>query len=57
MIEYILVLFMNGWPVEVDRFAKEEECVDKMKTFERALKQAKSEARVWCETRPRKALI
>ena len=50
--EWVLVLFMNGWPVEVDTFSQKKNCFDKLETYNRALAQAKSEAKVWCEQRP-----
>jgi hypothetical protein len=50
--EWVLVLFMNGWPVDVDTFSQKKNCFDKLETYNRALAQAKSEAKVWCEHRP-----
>lgn len=56
LTEWALILFMNGWPVDVDTFSQKKNCFDKLETYNRALAQAKSEAKVWCEQRPLKKL-
>lgn len=50
---WVFVLYMNGWPVEVDTFATRAQCEDKVRIYRAALTQATSSARVWCEERPR----
>jgi hypothetical protein len=56
LTEWVLILFMNGWPVDVDTFSQKKNCFDKLGTYNRALTQANSEAKVWCEQRPVKKL-
>jgi hypothetical protein len=51
LTEWALILFMNGWPLEVDRFSQRKNCFDKLETYNRALAQANSDARVWCAQR------
>jgi len=50
-MEFILILFMNGWPVEVDRFKTNKECQEKLQLFNRAAAQSGSTFKVWCEQR------
>lgn len=49
MMQYIMILFMNGWPVEVDRFRTLSECQEKVALFNRAAIQSESLFKVWCE--------
>jgi len=49
IIEWILMLAMNGWTTPVDRFTTAQDCREHQQTFERALRQAQSTALVWCE--------
>lgn len=49
MIQYVMILFMNGWPVEVDRFNTLKECQEKVAQFNRASLQSGSQYKVWCE--------
>ena len=51
MTEFVLILFMNGWPVEVDRFKNEFECIDRAQQFNRASLQSENQFKVWCEKR------
>jgi hypothetical protein len=50
---WIFVLFMNGWPVEVDRFSSRSLCEDKVRQYNAAARQSGSSFLVWCEARPR----
>lgn len=54
MIEYILVLFMNGYAVDMSAFATMRDCANHAQTVTRALKQVESLAYVRCEQRERK---
>jgi len=51
-MSWVFVLFMNGWPVDVDRFKSYQECQDKVRMYNAAAKQAKGTFLVWCEYRP-----
>lgn len=42
---------MNGWPIEVDRFATMAECQEKVSLYNRAARQADGQFKVWCEAR------
>jgi len=46
-----MVLFMNGWPVDVDRFATRQACEDKVRVYNQAARQSNSAYLVWCEYR------
>jgi hypothetical protein len=50
---WIFVLFMNGWPVEVDQFPSRSLCEDKVRQYNAAARQSGSNYLVWCEARPR----
>lgn len=50
-MEFIMILFMNGWPVEVDRFKNLKECQEKVTLYNKAAKQSGSQFLVWCEER------
>ncbi len=49
MIEFVLVLFMNGWPTEVDRFTTMKECHEKMLTFSKSNLRPNIDFKIWCE--------
>lgn len=49
MMQYVMILFMNGWPVEVDRFKTLTECQEKVSIFNKAATQSGSQFKVWCE--------
>lgn len=49
MMQYVMILFMNGWPVEVDRFKTLSECQEKVSIFNKAATQSGSQFKVWCE--------
>lgn len=53
-MEYILILFMNGYAVDVSAFRAMKDCSNHALTVTRALKQVESAAYVRCEQRPRK---
>jgi hypothetical protein len=53
MMEFILILFMNGYAVDMGVFSSMRECSNHALTVTRALKQAESAAYVRCEQRPR----
>lgn len=52
-MEWIFVMFLNGWTVEVDRFATRAQCEDKVRLYNAAARQSGSRYVVWCESRPR----
>ena len=49
---WVFVLFMNGWPVDVEKFATQQACEDKVRLYTTAFRNAESRALVWCEHRP-----
>lgn len=53
-MEYILVLFMNGYAVDMGIFATMRDCGNHSITVTKALKQVQSKAYVRCEERERK---
>jgi hypothetical protein len=54
--EWVFMMFMNGWIVEVDTFSTHHSCLDKVQIYNKATKQADSPLMVWCESRPIKKL-
>jgi predicted transcriptional regulator of viral defense system len=53
-MEYILVLFMNGYAVDISAFRTMRDCANHALTVTRALQQVESEAHVRCEERLRR---
>lgn len=49
--EWVLVIALNGWMVDVDAFRSRDICVDRQQTYIRATSQAGSGAMAWCEKR------
>lgn len=49
MIEYVMILFMNGWPVEVDRFKDKKECDKKIAAFQRSNSKPDKDFKIWCQ--------
>lgn len=54
MMEFILVLFMNGYSVDISVFNTMRDCSNHALTVTRALKQVESTGYVRCEQRERK---
>lgn len=52
MMPWVMVLFMHGWPVDVDRFITREQCEEKVRMYNRASRQINGSYLVWCEHRP-----
>ena len=52
--EWVFMMFMNGWIVEVDTFQTQQSCQDKVRIYNSATKQANSPLMVWCELRSSK---
>jgi hypothetical protein len=50
-MEYLMILFLNNWPIEVERFKTLAECQEKVKTYNKAAIQSGSSYKVWCEKR------
>lgn len=50
---WVFMLFLNGWSIEVDSFATQTLCEDKVRIYNAAAKQSGSRYLVWCEARPR----
>lgn len=50
---WILLLFLNGYIIEVDAFVTHDQCQDKVRIYNTAAKRADSKIMVWCEKRPR----
>lgn len=46
-------MFMHGYIIEVDAFATRQNCMDKVKQYNKAAEQSGSIFLVWCEARPR----
>lgn len=51
MIDYVFIIFVNGWPMDVDRFKTIKECNEKVAIYMRAQKQSNAQYKVWCERR------
>lgn len=51
-MSWVFILAMNGYAIEVDRFATERECLEKTITYRKAFKQSGTRALVWCEHKP-----
>jgi hypothetical protein len=49
LTEWVFMMFLNGWIVEVDKFSTHDACQDKVRIFNLATKQANSPLMVWCE--------
>jgi len=49
MIEFVLILFMNGWPAEVDRFATMKECNEKMLFFLKSNSKPEKDFKIYCK--------
>lgn len=50
---WVFVLFLNGYPIDVDTFNTKTVCEDKVRIYNAAAKQSGSRYLVWCEARPR----
>lgn len=51
-MEWVFVMFMNGWMIDVDRFGTHTACEDKVRMYRAAGDQAGGQFKVWCEQRP-----
>lgn len=51
-MEWIFVMFLNGFMVDVDRFNTRQECENKVAIYNRAGRQASGQFLVWCDRRP-----
>lgn len=47
MTEFVFMMFIHGWPVEVDRFKTLTECQSKVLAFHKS--QSGNSTKVWCE--------
>jgi hypothetical protein len=52
-MNWIFVMFMNGWKIDVDHFVSRSECEEKVRLYQAAGKQTDTRYLVWCEHRPR----
>jgi hypothetical protein len=50
---WIFVMFLNGWTIDVDSFAIQSMCEEKVRQYNAAAKQSGSQYLVWCTARPR----
>jgi hypothetical protein len=53
-MEYILVLVVGGYPIDIGAFLTMRDCSNHSLTVTRVLKQIKREDYVRCEQRPRR---
>lgn len=51
-MSWVFVMFMHGFIQEMERFPTREACEDAVETYNRAFRQTKTPARVWCVYRP-----
>lgn len=51
-MSWVFVMFMNGYIQDMDRFNTRDSCEDAVLTYNRAFRQTKTPAKVWCEFRP-----
>lgn len=49
MMQYVMILFMNGYPTEVDHFRTLPQCEEKLAQYKRAQSQHGYKYKVWCE--------
>lgn len=51
VVEWALMITLNGWIVEVDRFNQPDACWERQQIYARATSQAGSPVMSWCEKR------
>lgn len=51
-MSWVFMMFMNGYMQDMDRFPTREACEDAVQIYNRAFKQSKTPALVWCTYRP-----
>ena len=50
-MEFVLILFLNGWATEVDKFSSKAECEQNKAVYIKKSKASGDDYKIWCEVK------